>query len=175
MADYYHQVIFDTDIPATAMTPLERLFLEAIFQSEPSEGGIFFYAENSPNSFIEVGAKELTAALDASAPLAPTSKAVTLGREALENVMDGEETIAPEDVSDIMIETEGEVWEEILQDICKRDPSIKDIVAHHAFTCSKMRSDGFGGAVTRVTAEKIETISTYDMLDSMRKADKKAA
>lgn len=174
MADYYHQVVFDRDIPASAMTALERLFLEAIFQSEASTDGIYFFAESAPNSFVEIDAKVLAETLAASLATDPQAHAVVVTQAALKEEMNEDGTL-PEDTSELLIETESNFWEAILQDICKRNPSIDDIAVHHAFTCSRMRSDGFGGAVTRVTATKIEGMGTFDLLETMRKADKKAA
>jgi hypothetical protein len=34
-----------------------------------------------------------------------------------------------------------------------------------AFTCTKMRPDGFGGMVVFVTAENVEGKSTFEILD----------
>lgn len=46
--------------------------------------------------------------------------------------------------------------------------TLDEIVVTTSFTCSKMRPDGFGGAVTLITAETISGKSTTDMLDDLQ-------
>ena len=58
-------------------------------------------------------------------------------------------------------------WDQILQAIVKRSTGLDEIVVTAAFTCSKMRSDGFGGSVMRITADRIQYASTVDMLETM--------
>jgi hypothetical protein len=55
-------------------------------------------------------------------------------------------------------------WETILQDIVRRSSTIDQVIASSAFTCSKMRPDGFGGMVVLITADAVLGKSTEDML-----------
>lgn len=55
----------------------------------------------------------------------------------------------------------------ILQDIVRRSPRVSYVVVICAFTCSKMRMDGFGGAVTLITADAILGKSTTDLLGEL--------
>jgi hypothetical protein len=58
-------------------------------------------------------------------------------------------------------------WPEVLQDVLRRSDAIEEIVVWAAFTCSKMRADGFGGSVMRITKAAIQYSSTTDMLERM--------
>jgi hypothetical protein len=66
MADYFEQTVVQQTIPDADMTPLERLLLSRIFQSEPHGDGWYFFAEESPSTMIVVSRAELDAALASS-------------------------------------------------------------------------------------------------------------
>jgi len=71
---------------------------------------------------------------------------------------------------DVGSSTPGRGWPGIMQDVVRRSSSLDEVVVHSAFTCSKMYSDGFGGGVMRITADRIQYASTFEMLESMRAA-----
>ncbi len=50
-------------------------------------------------------------------------------------------------------------------DIVRRSATIEEIVVTTAFTCTKMRPDGFGGSVMLITEDAIRYRSTTDMLE----------
>src|SRR3546814_2542006 len=54
-------------------------------------------------------------------------------------------------------------FEGIFQDIVQRS-ALDYVEVEAAWTCSKMRPDGFGGAATLITADDIETVSTAGWL-----------
>ncbi len=56
-------------------------------------------------------------------------------------------------------------YEFILQDILKRSQMLTHISITAAFTCTKMRPDGFGGMVTLITTEEILSTSTNEILE----------
>ena len=56
-------------------------------------------------------------------------------------------------------------WEFILQDIVRRSPTLDHVTVVSAFTCTKMRRDGFGGMAVLITADAIEGKSTNDILE----------
>lgn len=60
------------------------------------------------------------------------------------------------------------VWSSILQDILRRSATIDEIVVTTSFTCSRMRPDGFGGAVILITADTISGNSTSQMIKDLR-------
>ena len=63
MADYFEQTVVQQTIPDADMTPLERLLLAHIFQSERDGDGWYFFAEEYPATMIVVDRERLVAAL----------------------------------------------------------------------------------------------------------------
>lgn len=172
MADYYCQAVFDEDIPASAMTPIERVILDGTFQSEtygeddPGPDRVYFFAETGIADQFSIDARELSQAVLATLAADPSAagKALELARDALKPVTAADGTIEDGDV-DVTVNDD---WMQILQDICKRHDDLPEIIIHQAFTCSKMHTDGFGGGIIRVTAGVIQTESTQSMLEKMR-------
>ena len=64
----------------------------------------------------------------------------------------------------IEIDLSGMSWEFILQDIVRRSPTLHHVTAVSAFTCSRMRPDGFGGMAAVITADSVRGKSTNDIL-----------
>jgi hypothetical protein len=56
-------------------------------------------------------------------------------------------------------------WEAIFQDIVRRSASLRYVTATSAFTCSKMRPDGFGGMAVLITATAIMGKSTSAIIE----------
>jgi len=56
-------------------------------------------------------------------------------------------------------------WEFIAQDIVRRSSTLRYVSAVSSFTCSRMRPDGFGGAVVVISADAILGKSTNDLLE----------
>lgn len=56
-------------------------------------------------------------------------------------------------------------WEFIIQDIVRRSSTLPYVTAVSSFTCSRMRSDGFGGAVVLISADEIMGKSTNEILE----------
>ncbi len=56
-------------------------------------------------------------------------------------------------------------WEFIVQDIVRRSTTLRYVSAVSSFTCSRMRVDGFGGAVVVISADAILGKSTNDLLE----------
>jgi len=61
----------------------------------------------------------------------------------------------------------GQAWELILQDIVRRSPTLDHVTIVSAFTCTKMRPDGFGGMAVLITADTIRGKSTNDFLEDL--------
>ena len=55
------------------------------------------------------------------------------------------------------------------QDIVRRAPEIDHLTVTMAFTCSKMRPDGFGGLAMLITADTIRSESAHTLLDRFYK------
>jgi hypothetical protein len=155
MADYYSPTVIRPPIPVAAMTPLERLLLENIFSAEPIGDGLYFYAEEAPVDFIVLSRAEIEEALTASNGAAGT--VATFVAERLSRV-------APEE-AEIDLDLSGtSIWEFIFQEIVRRSPALRYVTAITSFECSKMRPDGFGGMAVLITADRIISKSTHDLI-----------
>ncbi|NIJ42783.1 MULTISPECIES: hypothetical protein [Hyphomicrobiales] len=158
MASYYVPTVVQTTIPNIAMTPLERLVLSNIFSAEADDDGLYFFAEESPAECIEVDAAELRAAHRDSAGI----------DSALDSI--AAERLAESADADTHIEFDLSMtsWATIFQDIVRRSSTLWEIVVTSAFTCSRMRPDGFGGMATLITADAIRSCATDEMIAQFR-------
>ncbi len=157
MPDYYEQTVVQQIIPDADMTPLERLLLGKIFQSERVNDGWHFFAEDNPAVMITVLRSELDQAL-----AAPHDR----GNSAYRCVIEQMETAEPGAV-EIDLDLSTTSWEFFLQDIVKRSTTLTYISVVVAFTCSRMRPDGFGGMAILITPAAIVGKSTGDFLEDM--------
>jgi hypothetical protein len=158
MADYYASTVIQPTIPNADMSPLERLLLTQIFESESDGEGTYFFASEATNDMIWVDKDELEAAL--------------LGSE-------GYQSTVASFVKDRLYETQNDEahvefdfsetsWEPIFQDIVRRSSTLTHVAALTAFTCSKMRPDGFGGMAVLITANVTLGRSTDDILCELK-------
>lgn len=155
MADYFTQVVVQETIPNADITPLERLLLTQMFSAEPDGDGLYFFAADAVSDMITVERHALESALAQSLALGE-SHAVAYVAARLSD--------QDEDDSHIDLDMGGTSWEFFLQDIVRRSTRLHYLTVVASFTCSKMRPDGFGGAATLITAEKILGKSTHDLI-----------
>ena len=141
MPSYYVPTVVQTTIPDGDMTPLERLVLSHIFTAEPDGDGVYLFAEESPAECVEVGADELRVAHRESAGADSVLDAIVGGRLTESG---GGDTHVELDLSIIS-------WSTILQDVVRRSATLDEIAVSSAFTCSRMRADGWGGMATLIT------------------------
>ena len=71
------------------------------------------------------------------------------------------------DQSIIYLDLSGFSWETIFQDIVRRSNTLDYITVISFFTCSKMRSDAFGGMAVVITGTAIRGKSTEDILEEL--------
>ena len=154
MADYYTPTVVQPTIPYADMTPLEQLLLTQIFESEPNDDGLYFFAEIMPTDQFELPIETLRNALAASDSVASQTSTFVIDRL----------NDAGEDYADIELDLSVTSWEFIFQDIVKRSATLDHVTAVSAFTCSRMRPDGFGGMAILITAGAIRGKSTEDIL-----------
>ena len=154
MADYCTPTVVQPTIPYADMTPLEQLLLTQIFESEPGDDGLYFFAEIMPAEQIELPIEALRTALAASDGVA--SETATFVLDHLKNI--------GEDDSDVEFDLSMTSWEFIFQDIVRRSATLDHVTVVSAFTCSRMRPDGFGGMAILITADAIMGKSTGDIL-----------
>ncbi|MCZ0738452.1 hypothetical protein [Phreatobacter sp. AB_2022a] len=150
------------------MTPLERLILGLCFDEETDATGlVYFHSWCGPSQIVTLPVDELRAASEASVAVGDS----TIGAQArtlLARHDAGSDGGDPPDEIDIDLTEADGGWERILQDIVRRSPTLEEIVATSAWTCSRMRPDGWGGAIMRITTDAIQYRSTSDMLEDMR-------
>jgi len=156
MADYYQQTVVHQIIADADMTPLERRLLGKIFQSERVNDGWYFFAEDYPAVAITVQRAELEQAL-ASSPDDGTNTAYSCAIEQL--------FAAEANAAQIELDLSGTSWEFFFQDVVKRSKTLTHISIEVAFTCSRMRADGFGGMAVLITRDAIVGKSTGDILE----------
>jgi hypothetical protein len=156
MADYFSPTVIQPTIPVADITPLERLLLSHIFNAEPDDEGLYFYADEGPADMIWLDRSRIEAAL-AQSPTTIDSTAATFVTEQLARV--------PADNVEIELDFSDASWESIFQDIVRRSPSLRYVTAVSAFTCSRMRPDGFGGMAVLITASAVMAKSTNDIIE----------
>jgi hypothetical protein len=144
MADYYSPTVVDPMIPLAAMLPIERLFLSQVFDEELTSETAYYCSEDGARDLISLAAAEVRAALDAATP--ETSRLAQRLIEEHPDAILGE--------GDIDLDMCGDLWADVLQDIVRRSPDLDHLTVTMAFTCSKMRPDGFGGLAMLITASR---------------------
>ena len=166
MADYHAPTVIQQTIPKGDVTPLERLLLGHIFDAEEHGDTLYYYAETGPCDCLTLPLAELRAAFAAS----DVSSTATIFIAARLKGVDADDTSIELDLSGTFPGSGqgpagGLAWEFILQDIVRRSSTLDHIAVISAFTCTKMRSDGFGGMAVLITADTIKGKSTNDILE----------
>lgn len=159
MADYYTPTVVQQTIPDADMTPLERLLLSHIFESERDGEGWYFFSEVGPADMTTVELAALEAAVAASQASGPNA-ANSIAMEHLAKLDAGERSS-----HDVDLDLTTTSWEFIVQDVVRRSSTLQYVSAVSSFTCSRMRADGFGGAVVVISADQIVGKSTNDLLE----------
>ena len=154
MADYFTEAVVQPDIPLADMTPLERLVLGEIFDTQEIDASAYFSTCDSMNDCPLLA---LAAVRDALAKEnATTSRLHDVVTERLSEI--------GADAECLDLDLSGEGIDFIFQDIVRRSPTLSHITVEAAFTCSKMRPDGFGGMATLITAKEVMSESTTGLL-----------
>ena len=159
MADYFTPTVIQQTLPEADMTPLERLLLSHVFEAERDGDGWYFFSEHGPSDIIWITRVALEDALAAS--LAGDE---TTANRFVKGHLPNPQSEGPLP-STIDLDFTEISWEAILQDIVRRSSTLKYVSAVSSFTCSRMRADGFGGAVVVITADAILGKSTNDLLE----------
>jgi len=167
MADYYTQTVIHQEIPERLIAPFERLLLAEVFENENRDAAIYYYASERPNDFITLDRRAVENALS-------TCRVRSRVRSALvETLLKSD---PEQDYFDFDL-TAASDYTTILQDIVRRSKGeLPYLTIAAAYTCSKMRPDGFGGMATIITPSRILYHSTYNVLEAFeaRRARKAA-
>ena len=155
MADYFTPTTVEPEIPDGDMTALERLLLSNIFETERYHGKTYLFSSEGPSDMSYVARSELAAALAASETIA----------SATNNFIKEQLAANKDDAGDIELDMSVTGWTFVFQDIIRRSATIPYMIVKSAFTCTKMRPDGFGGMVTLITADDVMAKSTYDLIE----------
>lgn len=155
MADYLTPTVVQQNIPDKDISPIERLLLESIFSVERHGEDLYFFCEEGPSTFATFQRAQLEAALAAS-PDRPSSLAAKISSQIAE---------APAHETEIEIDLSVLPYETIFQDILRRSETLSYVSILSAFTCTRMRPDGFGGMAVLVTKDAILGKSTTDILE----------
>ena len=159
MANYFTPTVVDPVIPLSAMLPIERMFLAQVFSEELVGEAAYYFSEHGASDLILLPAAEVRSALDTATP--ETSR---LAQKLIDEQPDA---ILGKD--DIELDMAGDLWPDVLQDIVRRSPDLQELTVTMAFTCSKMRPDGFGGLAMLITASTIRSKSTHTLFDRFYK------
>lgn len=151
MADYFSQTIVQPVIPNACITPLERFLLEQMFEHEEDGGRTYFFASESVTDLIDRSDGVLETLLGADA--SPLAAAL---REALRTADDPDCL----DVGDVG-------YAAVFQAIVARHlTEVPYVTVEVAYTCSRMRPDGFGGSAELITAAGSQSMGTGAWLES---------
>ncbi|NYF33622.1 hypothetical protein [Sphingopyxis sp. JAI108] len=154
MADYYSHTVVQPDIPKAAFTALEFKLMCEMFEHEMSGEDVYFFSSMGPSNLVFIGIDEAKALIAEDAGIA--SRITEQVETALAELDDAEIEIEL-DFSDLEYET-------ILQDVVRRS-ALDFVEIMSAWTCSKMRPDGFGGAASLISADRIAVMSTGQFLE----------
>ena len=132
------------------MTPIELLLLTNVFESERDGDAVYFFASDCMDDMPVLLMDEVRAALAESLDCLTAA----FLRNQLAECKD----------DDAYLQLEDEIpWEAAFQDIVRRSATIEHVEVITSFTCSKMRPDGFGGAITIITGDQVLSSSTEAM------------
>jgi len=156
MADYFSPTVIQPAIPVADITPLERLLLSHIFNAEPDGDGLYFHADERPADMIWLDRAPIEAALAQSKSAADSTAAAVVTAQLAQ---------VPADNVEIELDSSDMCWQSVFQDIIRRSPTLRYVTAVSAFTCSRMRPDGFGGMAVVITASDVMGKSTGDIVE----------
>jgi hypothetical protein len=155
MADYFTPTVIQPAIPAADITPLERLLLSHIFHARPDGDAFYFCADEGPAHMIWLDRAPIEAALAQSKSIDSTALTIVTERVAR----------LPADNAEVELDFSDCSWQSMFQDIVRRSHTLRYITAVSAFTCSKMRPDGWGGMAVLITPSEVMGKSTGDIIE----------
>ncbi|MBY5827401.1 hypothetical protein [Rhizobium leguminosarum] len=166
MANHHTPTVTSPEIPAADLTPLERLILGLALDEIEGPDGLCFHSWEGASDTVSTEPDDLRTAWTASQDRDSRINAVVAALLARYDAADPDDRLSYIDIH----LTDGPVGlAEILQDIVRRSPSMREITLIMSFMSTTIRTDGFGGSVTRITADAIQHYSTDTPLAQMCK------
>lgn len=163
MTNYFSPTVVWPKIPAASLTAIELFVLEQVFDLEEDGEDLYAARYESPGSILSIKASELREfAGDPVSSSSPLFKTIADQCPGYESISEGD------DESQYEIDVEEADWLAILQEVIRRAPNIDHFSVTTSFVCDKMRPDGFGGCITLVTADLIDSMGTEQMLEKMK-------
>ena len=155
MTDYFSPTVIQPAIPIADMTPLERVLLTHIFNAELDGRTVYFYDDEKPADMIWFDRAPLEATL-AQSKSAADSTAVTFVKRSWRK--------SPLTRSRLNSTSAPCPGKPSSRTSCAARRPLRYITAVTAFTCTEMRSDGFGGMAVLITASEVISKSTDEIL-----------
>lgn len=157
MADYHSPTVVQPDIPIAAMTPLERRLLCELFEHEGDDQALYFFANENVADTAWIETAELVKLLGQDAGMV----------SRIADVVRAE--VAKGDLNEDEFELDFSMigYDLIFQDIVRRSPDLDHVQIIAAWTCTKMRPDGFGGMATVITADDVYSMSTASFVEEV--------
>lgn len=162
MADYHSHIVIQPSVPLVDMSPLEDLLLSHMLQSEEDGDALYLFAELSIDSMPSINVGELRAAFQES--LSFESQILPAVKLWLDKVCDLDDDEDTDFDFDAVVEYPA--YQLILQDIVRRSATVNYFTIEGAYTCTKMRPDGFGGVAGLVHAGGIRVQGTSELIES---------
>lgn len=159
MANYYTPTVIEPFIPLAAMLPIERLFLAQVFSEEVESETAYYWSDDGASDLIYLDAEAARTALGVTSAETSSLTKKLIDKHA-EAILGDEE---------IELDECGDLWPDVLQDIVRRSCDLDHLTVTMAFTCSKMRPDGFGGLAMLITGTAIRSESTHTLFDRFYK------
>lgn len=164
MADYHSTAVIQPDLLIADVSPLEALLLSHMIDVEIEGDGLYLCIETGVNSLVQVAINELRVAYDNSTGY-DSQLRVVIEQWLAEIPSDAEETDDTEFDFDLKLTENAYIL--ILQDVLRRSETLTYFTVNGAYTCTKMRPDGFGGWAVFVTPTEIHWMSTDSWIESM--------
>jgi len=161
MADYYTQMVIHQKISERLIAPFERMLLAEIFESDKHDGMISYFTSEGPRDFLTLNRRDAESALS-NPPVRSRVRSALLERFLKS---DSKHDYFDFDLTSTLYASD--VYIIILQDIIRRSKGeLPYVTLAAAYTCSKMRADGFGGMAIIIMPNRILHQSTYSFLEA---------
>ncbi len=158
MADYHSPTVVQPDIAVSDLTPLEYLVLRHMLEHEETSGEVYFFSTYGIDEAPAIDVVELHAALLQSRDRESRLNAV------IEDILTGMAIEPGAMTVDLTSSHDGSFPETILQDVVRRSARLDYVTVVTSYTCPQMRPDGFGGCATLVSAHRVMSRTTEDVL-----------